>query len=87
MTLSAPLLLGGGGGGDGSGGGGGDGRPSAISLTLATERAISLESGSRFGIALSISPRGIDLKLRIQRHNQRLLVPLHIADSATAVSR
>ena len=85
VTLSAPLLLGGGGGGDGGGGGGGDGGPSAISLTLATERAISLESGSRFGIALSISPRGIDLKLRIQRHNQRLLVPLHIADSATAV--
>ena len=34
-------------------------------LALAAERAISLESGSRFGIALSISPRGIDLKLRI----------------------
>ena len=49
-----------------------------FSVTFSTERAISLTSASAVGIALQLSQRGLMTKLRIQRHNHRLLLPIYL---------
>ena len=52
-----------------------------FSITLSTERALSLTSASAVGIALQLSNRGLMTKLRIQRHGHRLLLPIYLAAS------
>ena len=52
-----------------------------LSLTLSTERALSLTSASAVGIALQFSQRGLMTKLRIERHGHRLVLPIYLAAS------
>ena len=53
----------------------------SFSLTLSTDRAISLASSSALGVGLQLSERGLVLKLRLQRHQQRLVLPIYLLAS------
>ena len=55
-----------------------------FSVSLSTERTISAHSASSCGVALQLSPRGLTLKLRLQRHGQKLQLPLYLATVCTA---
>ena len=41
-----------------------------FSASISTERTLSAHSASSCGVALQLSPRGLTLKLRLQRHGQ-----------------
>ncbi len=63
----------------------GAGGLSTYQLTLSTERAVSRASASAVGIVLQLSVRSVMLKVRLQRQAQRLLVPIFIATTPTAL--
>ena len=55
-----------------------------FSVSLSTERTLSAASASSCGAALHLSPRGLTLKLRVQRHGQKLQLPLYLAALTSA---
>ena len=54
-----------------------------FSVTLSTERSLSVTSASAGGVALQLSQRGLMIKLRVQRHGHRLLFPIYLAATPT----
>ena len=57
-----------------------------FSASISTERTLSAHSASSCGVALQLSPRGLTLKLRLQRHGQ-VRVTIRIKVRATLRDR